>query len=85
MNAIQGFLLFCVIILLGAGGYAVIIFNADAMEKENKLIADIVEKSQPLTPEEQIAGIRVCEQQRGWTGKPVTFNNIVLQIRCVKK
>lgn len=45
----------------------------------------LVNQLTPLNANEQAEAIKACESNEGWTGRPVLFNQICVQIRCVEK
>ena len=48
-----------------------------------QITLDMVKTMSPLDAEAQADAIKQCESNEGWTGKPVTFNEICIQIRCI--
>jgi uncharacterized protein YcfL len=54
-------------------------------QEEKQVTIDMINKMTPLTAAQQAEAIKECESNPGWTGKPVTFKEVTLQIRCVER
>lgn len=54
-------------------------------EADTKASLEMLSKLKPLSAEEQAKEIKFCEENSGWTGQAVTYSNITVQIRCVRK
>jgi len=50
---------------------------------KQRLTLEMLGKLEPLNAQAQADAIKQCESNDGWTGKPVTFNEICVQIRCI--
>ncbi len=54
--------------------------SGDTISETKKLLA----KMSPLSAEEQSKSIAACETNPGWSGKIVSFQEIAIQVKCVK-